>query len=89
MDVHHSKYAVEMDTRSPLVTDRQWATPTSERREHEMPTGWKYKSLKFGPVRLPYYASPEAQLMLVSFVCFLCPGKLMRHVRTAPELQLT
>jgi len=40
-----------------------------------MPTGWKYKSLKFGPATLPWYASPELQLILVSFVCFLCPGK--------------
>ncbi|KAF2033847.1 MFS general substrate transporter [Setomelanomma holmii] len=35
---------------------------------------WKYKTWKIGPVTLPCYASPEAQLMLVSFVCFLCPG---------------
>lgn len=39
------------------------------------PSGWKYKSYKIGPVRLPYYASPKAQLLLVAFVCFLCPGK--------------
>ncbi|PVH97452.1 MFS general substrate transporter [Periconia macrospinosa] len=39
-----------------------------------MPPGWRYKSLKFGPITLPWYASPEAQLILVSFVCFLCPG---------------
>ncbi|KAF2680720.1 MFS general substrate transporter [Lentithecium fluviatile CBS 122367] len=43
-------------------------------REIEMPPGWKYKSLKLGPATLPWYASPESQLILVSFVCFLCPG---------------
>lgn len=47
-------------------------------RRIEMPSGWKYKSLKFGPITLPWYASPEAQLVLVSFVCFLCPGKILK-----------
>lgn len=32
--------------------------------------GWMYKSFK----GLPWYASPPTQLVLVSFVCFLCPG---------------
>ncbi|ERF70972.1 hypothetical protein EPUS_09043 [Endocarpon pusillum Z07020] len=40
----------------------------------KIPTGWKYKKLKLGPITLPWYASPESQLILVSFVCFLCPG---------------
>ncbi|EEH44120.1 uncharacterized protein PADG_00409 [Paracoccidioides brasiliensis Pb18] len=35
---------------------------------------WMYKSIKLGPLTLPYYASPATQLLLVSFVCFLCPG---------------
>jgi hypothetical protein len=43
-------------------------------RRVEMPSGWKYKSFKLGPFNIPYYASPQSQLMLVSFVCFLCPG---------------
>ena len=34
------------------------------------PTGWMYKSF----ARLPWYASPPIQLVLVAFVCFLCPG---------------
>lgn len=38
------------------------------------PSGRKYKRGKIGPLRLPYYASPPAQLLLVSLVCFLCPG---------------
>jgi hypothetical protein len=36
--------------------------------------GWKYKQLKIGPWKLPYYASPEVQLVLVALVCFMCPG---------------
>lgn len=35
---------------------------------------WMYKGLKLGRWQLPYFASPEVQLYLVSFVCFLCPG---------------
>lgn len=50
-------------------------TGSDHRDGDVVPSGWKYKSLKIGPVRLPYYASPKAQLLLVSFVCFLCPGK--------------
>jgi hypothetical protein len=56
------------------VADSHWTAPVQP-REFEMPKGWKYKSLKLGPVTLPCYASPESQLILVSFVCFLCPGK--------------
>ncbi|KAG2415730.1 hypothetical protein HFD88_006921 [Aspergillus terreus] len=35
---------------------------------------WMYKPLKIGRWELPWFASPETQLILVSFVCFLCPG---------------
>jgi MFS family permease len=35
---------------------------------------WMYKPIKIGPWTLPYFASPQFQLILVSFVCFLCPG---------------
>ncbi|KAH8644067.1 UNC93-like protein [Alternaria alternata] len=54
------------NTRVPVLDDDQGSF---ERRR-----GWKYRSLRIGPVKLPYYASPESQLILVSFVCFLCPG---------------
>ncbi|KAF8846621.1 hypothetical protein BDZ45DRAFT_812191 [Acephala macrosclerotiorum] len=56
------------------TTNTQSPTHSVESREVEIPTGWKYKSLKLGPITLPWYASPESQLILVSFVCFLCPG---------------
>ncbi|KAI5279169.1 hypothetical protein KEM54_004309, partial [Ascosphaera aggregata] len=35
---------------------------------------WMYKSFNLGPFTLPHYASPMAQLLIVAFVCFLCPG---------------
>ncbi|KAK6340837.1 hypothetical protein TWF696_009155 [Orbilia brochopaga] len=41
---------------------------------HERPPGWLYRERKFGPITIPYYASPISQLLIVSFVCFLCPG---------------
>lgn len=46
-----------------------------ESGEINLPPSWRYKSLKVGPITLPWYASPKSQLILVSFVCFLCPGK--------------
>lgn len=36
---------------------------------------WMYKPMfKIGKWESPWFASPETQLVLVSFVCFLCPG---------------
>lgn len=35
---------------------------------------WMYKPIKIGLLELPWFASPEMQLILVAFVCFLCPG---------------
>ncbi|KAF2832183.1 MFS general substrate transporter [Ophiobolus disseminans] len=55
-------------------THPKWNTHPFDTGEVERPKGWKYKSMKLGPITLPYYASPETQLILVSFVCFLCPG---------------
>jgi hypothetical protein len=38
------------------------------------PTGWKYKQLRIGNFKFPWYASPPIQLLIVSLVCFMCPG---------------
>ena len=54
-------------------------SPPASEHEHratELPAGWMYKSLKIGPITLPWYASPEIQLLMVALVCFLCPGKI-------------
>jgi MFS family permease len=40
----------------------------------DRPKGWMYKSFKIGSFNMPWYASPKMQLLLVSLVCFLCPG---------------
>ena len=37
------------------------------------PGGWMYKGFRLGRTEL-WYASPRVQLVMVSFVCFLCPG---------------
>lgn len=37
------------------------------------PGGWMYKSFKIGRSEF-WYASPKVQLLMVSMVCFLCPG---------------
>jgi len=58
--------------------------PSSEMRSPEeslgdgdvvLPRGWKYRSPTIGSKKLPWYASPETQIVLVALVCFLCPGK--------------
>lgn len=39
-----------------------------------LPAGWKYKQYRIFGRTIPWYASPQTQLIMVSFVCFLCPG---------------
>jgi hypothetical protein len=39
-----------------------------------LPPGWMYKQFKVGSFKLPWYASPPAQLLVVAVVCFMCPG---------------
>lgn len=39
-----------------------------------LPSGWMYRQRKIGPLNIPWYASPKVQLVMVAFVCFLCPG---------------
>lgn len=39
-----------------------------------LPQGWMYRQRKIGSIVLPWYASPKVQLLMVSMVCFLCPG---------------
>jgi hypothetical protein len=40
----------------------------------DLPQGWMYRQRKLGSLVIPWYASPKIQLIMVSFVCFLCPG---------------
>ncbi|KAF2019719.1 MFS general substrate transporter [Aaosphaeria arxii CBS 175.79] len=40
----------------------------------QLPNSWKYKRVKLFGFKFPWYASPPVQLVIVSLVCFLCPG---------------
>lgn len=40
----------------------------------ELPNSWKYRRVSILGYKLPWYASPPVQLIIVSFVCFMCPG---------------
>ncbi|KAI2043719.1 hypothetical protein LOZ12_003772 [Ophidiomyces ophidiicola] len=51
------------------VADEEGLGPSSSRGK-----AWMYRCPKIGPLTLPCYASPISQLLIVSFVCFLCPG---------------
>ena len=50
------------------------AFPVGDAASASPPTGWMHRRLRVGPITLPAYASPPTQLVLVSIVCFLCPG---------------
>ncbi|KAJ5128241.1 hypothetical protein N7448_001959 [Penicillium atrosanguineum] len=39
-----------------------------------LPTGWKYRQRRIFGLNVPWYASPKVQLLMVAFVCFMCPG---------------
>ena len=67
----------ELSSNEKVVTSTQDVNspPLSEEAGHiNQPRSWMYRPLKVGPLRLPWYASPPAQLTMVAFVCFLCPG---------------
>lgn len=71
-----AEHSVEKTT-SILSVDTPQATHAhsgEEAGQVSRATGWMYKSFRFGPIRLPWYASPPSQLVLVALVCFLCPG---------------
>jgi len=69
---------MEESNKQPTTTYAHPQTNDVGVTEIESPRGWKYKSLKLGPIAFPWYASPESQLIMVSFICFLCPGKAAR-----------
>jgi len=56
--------------------------PTVDAPEHsladsaslQLPDSWKYRRLTVLGHQLPWFASPPVQLLIVSFVCFMCPG---------------
>lgn len=59
---------------------------THEGQTGEIPKGWKYKQIKIGPLTIPWFASPQVQLVMVAFVCFLCPGECLSKVQRPPYM---
>ena len=64
----------EINSSSPEVHSNSETKDVEHAGVTPRPTGWQYKLLKLGPLNFGYYASPSFQLVMVSFVCFLCPG---------------
>jgi len=70
------------DKKEMHLAEEMGASPTpyadSHVQEHfsptDMPKNWRYKQIKLGSLKLPWYASPKAQLFMVAMVCFMCPG---------------
>ncbi|MCJ1356723.1 MAG: hypothetical protein MMC33_006718 [Icmadophila ericetorum] len=58
----------------PTVEEIQGSRDIESADEPTQLAGWMYRPLRLGLIHFPWYASPEAQLIMVSFVCFLCPG---------------
>lgn len=54
----------------PLSTEEHY----NEAGELVLPAGFLYRRFKIGSWLTPWYASPKTQLVIVSIVCFLCPG---------------
>jgi hypothetical protein len=64
---------------SPEIASQKHSMDHHDRdSDHAPPTGWMYQERRIGPLTIPYYASPKAQLILIAFVCFLCPGTFAR-----------
>ncbi len=69
------------DTREPYDANETHETAEAVSADNDVdtiipdrPAGWMYRERKIGPVTIPWCASPKFQLILVSFVCFCCPG---------------
>jgi len=46
----------------------------TDTNSNELPASWKYRRFTILGFKLPWFASPPVQLVIVSFVCFMCPG---------------
>lgn len=69
-----AEIAVEKTAPHEMTFNDGFSQPSSDAGPVSRPKGWRYRSVKVGSIQLPWYASPPAQLVLVAFVCFLCPG---------------
>ena len=56
------------------ASNHSQTAPDADHHSLTRPHSWKYRSFDIAGIRVPWYASPPIQLLVVSFVCFLCPG---------------
>ncbi|KAF4982805.1 hypothetical protein FZEAL_1657 [Fusarium zealandicum] len=61
------------DRATDVQTTAEIANALQQEAQGVRPAGWIYKGFKVGGQDI-WYASPKMQLLMVSFVCFLCPG---------------
>ncbi|KAL2261035.1 hypothetical protein VTK26DRAFT_4782 [Humicola hyalothermophila] len=69
--------ADEKEVATPPATEstaNEHTTATNPGEPVPRPAGWMYKGFRLGRGPELWYASPIVQLLLVSLVCFLCPG---------------
>ncbi|KAK6528907.1 hypothetical protein TWF694_004136 [Orbilia ellipsospora] len=69
-EAHVEKSGVPVGTT--IDHDSEKAVPPYDTPQEN--AGWLYRERRIGPITFPYYASPISQLLIVAFVCFLCPG---------------
>ena len=68
---------LEKDTAAPVLEESKTSQDhAAEEAGHDapLPPSWKYKKIRILGYTLPFYASPQVQLVIVAIVCFLCPG---------------
>ncbi|KAJ5935300.1 DUF895 domain membrane protein [Penicillium verhagenii] len=72
-----------MTTENKSIGVGEMAAPIEQHDLHEqnepvaapdMPQGWRYRQRRLFGLNIPWYASPKVQLVMVAFVCFMCPG---------------
>ncbi|KAI0900670.1 MFS general substrate transporter [Annulohypoxylon nitens] len=61
------------DAKGTVGTEAEPHSDLSTHTPEPRPDGWMYKGFRVGGKEI-WYASPKIQLLMVAFVCFLCPG---------------
>lgn len=64
---------ISPEVEAPLTADVPLSVTTELDGPIPRPAGWMYKGFKIGKTEI-WYASPIGQLLMVSVLCFLCPG---------------
>lgn len=57
-----------------LAAPHEHNDPDHGAQTPDLPQGWMYRHRRIFGLNIPWYASPRVQLVMVAFVCFMCPG---------------